>query len=49
MDDSLLLSSCRCQVASSKLWKEKGQHSIHAVTLGIPCVVMGCGMTAMKP
>lgn len=49
MHNSLLLSSCFCQVASSKLRKEKGHRSIHAVTLGIPCVVMGCVMTATKP
>lgn len=49
MSNSPLLSSRLCQVASSKPWKEKGQRSIHAVTLGIPCVVMGCVMTAMKP
>lgn len=35
--------------SSKQLWKEKGQHSIHAITLGIPCVVRGFVMTAMKP
>lgn len=30
-------------------WEEKGQHTIHAATLGIPCVVRDCVVTAMKP